>query len=40
MRRSMGKLFSHDRKADKFFKSEMKDLKKDLEKKHKNYEAV
>lgn len=34
VRRSMGKLFNHERKATKFFKSEMKDDKKEIEKKH------
>jgi hypothetical protein len=30
----MGREFSHDKKATEFFKSELRDKKKDLEKKH------
>lgn len=40
VRRSMGKQFNHDRKADKYFKSELKDLKGDQAKKHLNFDKV
>ena len=33
----MGREFSHDKKASEFFKSEMREKKKDQEKKHIDY---